>query len=147
FIVSNGTTSGSANFIFATEDGTISGRSGAVDATHSFIKVDHSTDGAVYKGLAIATVSGSPVLYAANFSSGLIERYASDWTSAGVSFTDPNLPPVPIGTPAGQNWAPFNVQLLNGQLYVSYALQAAGKTDDDPGAGHGFVDVFNTDGT
>jgi len=39
------------------------------------------------------------------------------------------------------------VQVLNGQLYVAFALQAAGKHDDDPGAGHGFVDVFNLDGT
>ena len=69
FIVSNGTTSGSANFIFATEDGTISGRSGAVSATQSFIGVDNSPSGAVYKGLAIATIGGSNFLFAANFNS------------------------------------------------------------------------------
>ena len=145
FIVSNGTTSESANFIFATEDGTISGRSGAVDTTHSFIKVNNLSSGAVYKGLAIATVGTSPI-YAANFNSGFTERYDLNWMPAG-SFTDTNLPAVPPGTPASQNWAPFNVQVLNGQLYVSFALQAAGKHDDDPGAGHGFVDVFNLDGT
>jgi uncharacterized protein (TIGR03118 family) len=147
FIVSNGTTSGSANFIFTTEDGTISGRSGAVDSTHSFIPptVDNSAKGAVYKGLAIATVVGSPFLYAANFSSGFIERYDSTWMPAGT-LTDPSPPPVPPGTPVGQSWAPFNVQVLGGQLYVAFALQAAGKTDDEPGAGHGFVDVFTLDG-
>src|SRR5208282_3006966 len=73
FIVTNGLPpanpgfkSGSANFIFDTEDGTISGRSGAVSATQSFIGVDCSVSctadplgGAVYKGLATATISGS----------------------------------------------------------------------------------------
>src|SRR5262249_59737218 len=66
FIVSNGTTSGSANFIFATEDGTISGRSGAVDPSQSFKGADNSgPNGAVYKGLAIATIGGGPVPYGA----------------------------------------------------------------------------------
>jgi uncharacterized protein (TIGR03118 family) len=62
------------------------------------------------------------------------------------SFTDTNLPVVPAGTPAGQNWAPFNVQLLNGQLYVTFALQNAAKHDDVAGAGNGFVDVFDLNG-
>jgi uncharacterized protein (TIGR03118 family) len=74
-------------------------------------------------------------------------------TASGFSFTDPNPPPVPPGTPAGHGWAPFNVQLLNGHLYVTYALQNADsdptedKKDDVAGLGHGFVDEFNTDGT
>jgi len=153
FIVTNGLPptdpnfkSGSANFIFATEDGTISGRSGAVSANQSFIGVDSSPNGAVYKGLTIAPVGGHNFLFAANFNSGMVEKYDSSFARV-TSFTDPALPPVPAGTPAGQNWAPFNVQLINGQLYVTFALQDAAKHDDVAGAGHGFVDVFNTDGT
>jgi hypothetical protein len=46
------------------------------------------------------------------------------------------------GTPPGQNWAPFNVQQINGQLYVTFALQDAAKHDDVAGMGNGFVDVF-----
>ena len=145
FFVSNGITSGSANFVFATEDGTISGRSSAVSATQSFIGVDNSATGAVYKGLAIATIGGSNFLFAANFNSGMVEEYNSSFVLVRT-FTDPSLPPVPAGTPAGQNWAPFNVQVLNGQLYVTFALQNAAKHDDVAGAGNGFVDVFNTDG-
>ena len=53
-------------------------------------------------------------------------------------FLDPNLP-------AG--YAPFNIQVLNGRIYVTYALQDSAKHDDDPGAGHGFVTAFNLDGT
>jgi uncharacterized protein (TIGR03118 family) len=52
-------------------------------------------------------------------------------------FLDPNLP-------AG--YAPFNIQLLGGKLYVTYALQDQTKTDDAPGASHGFVNVFDLGG-
>jgi uncharacterized protein (TIGR03118 family) len=146
FVVSNGSTSGSANFIFATEDGTISGRSNSVDPSHSFLGVDRSGMGAVYKGLAIATIGGSPFLYAANFRAGTVEMYNSGFGFV-KSFTDPSPPPLPAGTPPGQNWAPFNVRILNGQLYVTFALQAAGGHDDQAGPGNGFVDVFSPDGT
>jgi uncharacterized protein (TIGR03118 family) len=39
------------------------------------------------------------------------------------------------------------VQNINGTLYVTYAQQDADKHDDTAGAGHGFVDAFNLDGT
>ena len=46
--------------------------------------------------------------------------------------------------PAG--FAPFNVQELAGQLYVSYAKQDSRLKDDVAGQGNGFVDVFTNDG-
>ena len=149
FVLPNGNP---ARFIFATEDGTISGWNGG---TASILKVDNSSNptsanGAVYKGLAIANSSGSTFLYATNFRAGTVEMYNSNFGLV-KSFADPSLPPVPVGTPAGQNWAPFNVQVLTvsgqTQLYVTYALQNAAKHDDVAGAGNGFVDVFNLDGT
>ena len=54
------------------------------------------------------------------------------------AFTDPNLP---------KGYAPFDVQVLNGKVYVTYAKQDATKHDDVAGPGNGFVDVFNLDGT
>ena len=51
---------------------------------------------------------------------------------------DPSLP-------AG--YAPFNDEVINGELYVTYAKQDAAKHDDVAGLGNGFVDVFNLDGT
>jgi uncharacterized protein (TIGR03118 family) len=134
-------------FIFATEDGTISGWPASTRPQQTILSpVDNSGQGAVYKGLAIATTSTGSFLYAANFNSGNVEMYNSSW-GLTKTFTDPALPPVPTGTPPGQNWAPFNVQLINGQLYVTFALQNAAKHDDVAGAGNGFVDVFTTDGT
>jgi uncharacterized protein (TIGR03118 family) len=134
-------------FIFATEDGTISGWPSSTRPQQTILSpVDNSASGAVYKGLAIATTVSGSFLYAANFNSGNVEMYNTSWAQTKI-FTDPSLPPVPTGTPTGQNWAPFNVQLINGQLYVTFALQDAAKHDDVAGVGNGFVDVFTTDGT
>jgi uncharacterized protein (TIGR03118 family) len=134
-----------SNFIFATEDGTISAwRAG----TTAVKMVDNSASGAVYKGLAIGNSSTGFVLYAANFNSGKIDVFDHNFSPITLSgsFTDANPPPVPPGTPAGQSYAPFNVQVLNGNLYVTYALQNDEKHDDVSGSGNGFVDEFDLNG-
>ncbi len=53
------------------------------------------------------------------------------------NFTDPKIP-------AG--FAPFGIQNINGDLFITYAKQNAEKHDDVAGKGNGFVDVFDTDG-
>jgi hypothetical protein len=90
FIVTNGLPpgdpnfkSGSANFIFDTENGTISGRSNAVAASQSFIAVDNSGSGAVYKGLAIATTANGTFLYAANFQQWQDRRLRQQFQAGG----------------------------------------------------------------
>jgi uncharacterized protein (TIGR03118 family) len=120
-----------SHFIFATEDGTISAWSSGTTATVE------ASPSAIYKGLALATNGGNSFLYAANFLTGTIDVFDNKFHQATLSggFIDPNLP-------AG--YAPFNVQNINGKLYVTYALRN-GK-DDLAGAGHGFLDVFSTDG-
>jgi uncharacterized protein (TIGR03118 family) len=131
-----------ALFLFATEDGTILGWNGGPSAT---IKVDNSAvpdaaNGAVYKGLAIGTAGTNNYLYATNFRSGKVDVFDKDFhqvTLAG-SFTDPSLP-------AG--FAPFGVQNLGGQIFVTYAKQNAERHDDVSGPGNGYVDIFGTDGT
>ena len=72
-IVFNGTATDFAGdlFIFATEDGTIAGWQPA-DNLGAVLHVDNSAiptaaTGAVYKGLAIATLNGHQFLYATNF--------------------------------------------------------------------------------
>jgi uncharacterized protein (TIGR03118 family) len=54
------------------------------------------------------------------------------------SFTDPKLP---------NHYAPFGIQNIGGNLYVSFAKQNDLKHDDIGGLHHGFIDVFSTDGT
>jgi uncharacterized protein (TIGR03118 family) len=147
FIVSNMTLSGAALFIFDTEDGTISAWNSTVDpivagASTATLVVDNSSSGAVYKGLALgsrstlASDNSGEYLYATNFHAGVVEEYDSTFTFV-KSFTDTTLP---------SGYAPFGIRNINGNLYVTFALQNASKHDDVPGKGHGFVDVFDTDG-
>ncbi len=123
-------------FIFATEDGTIAGWSGGTTAA---LRVDNSGSGAVYKALALGSTAGGNLIYAANFNSGNIDVFNANYgpTSVSGSFTDPNLP-------AG--YAPFDIQNIDGKLYVTYAVQDAAKHDDVAGPGNGLVDVFDLNG-
>jgi uncharacterized protein (TIGR03118 family) len=133
-IVFNGTSGfGGAHFLFATEDGTIADWTSGSSA---MIGVDNSASGAVYKGLALANGN----LYAANFNAGTIDVFDSSFMPITVpgGFADPNIP---------SGFAPFDIQFLNGQFYVTYALQDAAKHDDVAGPGNGYVDIFNADGT
>jgi len=136
FNVTENNVSGSSLFIFATEDGTISGWSPGVDLFNAVLAVDNSGSAAVYKGLAIGTTSNGSFIYANNFRSGSVEMYDSNFTWV-KNFTDTDLPP---------GYAPFGIQNINGKLYVTFAKQDEAKHDDVAGPGHGFLDVFDLDG-
>jgi uncharacterized protein (TIGR03118 family) len=146
FIVSDSQgNSGSALFIFDTENGTIDGWSPGVNPNGggpSMVTEVARDNGAnaVYKGLAEAQVNGKSFLYATNFRSGRVEAYDSTFTPVemrGGLFVDPGLP-------AG--YGPFGIAEIRGQLYVTFAQQDATLHDDVAGPGHGFVDVFTNTG-
>jgi uncharacterized protein (TIGR03118 family) len=125
--VFNGTSSFNSDaFLFANENGTITGWRGALGTIAETL---FTVAGASYKGLAVSSTKDT--LYAANFAAGRIDVFSS----AGLtgSYVDPT-------TPAG--YAPFNIQNINGKLYVTYALRGA-TGDDVAGAGNGFVSVFD----
>jgi len=152
FVVSKNRKSFAAEFLFATEDGTIAGFNPNVDSTHAILVVDRSAvpqgefTGAVYKGLALATTNSGDFLFATNFRFGTVEKF-DDQFNLVASFTDPALAsdcPIP-GSPA-QCFAPFGIQTVNDELYVTFALQDAAHHDDVKGLGNGFVDVFDTNG-
>ena len=155
------TTTVPALFLFATEDGTIIGWNPAINSTHAVIAVDNSGNnftnphpnkqtGAVYKGLAIETsatpifptdASSTALLYASNFRDRKVEVYDANFNRVALptgAFRDPRLP---------GDYAPFNVQALDGKVYVTYAKQDAVRHDDVGGPHRGFVDVFNPDGS
>src|SRR6266487_5071716 len=139
FNVSENGTSFSSLFIFDTEDGTISGwNKNFTDLTHAVLAVDRSNvgKGAVYKGLAIGSNASGTFIFATNFRFGTIEMFDSKFNLVR-SFTDHRLP---------QSYAPFGIQNIGGNLYVTFAKQDAAKHDDVAGSGHGFVDVFDTNG-
>src|SRR5256885_5806937 len=129
-----------AFFLFATEDGTISGWNPNFDPTNAAIKVNSSADGAVYKGLTLASAGGANFLYAANLHAGTVDVFDKDFMPHNFgprAFVDGSIP---------QGYAPFNVQEINGVLVVTYAKQNADRHDDVSGKGHGFVRVFTADG-
>jgi uncharacterized protein (TIGR03118 family) len=146
FVVGHGNTS-PALFIFATEDGTISAWNGSA-GNNAVLEVDNTntdqTTSPVYKGLALASTGSANFLYATNFRDGTIDVFDKNFNKVTLgqngfgTFTDPNLP-------AG--YAPFGIQNINGNLYVTYALQNDAKHDDVKGAGHGFVDIYTPNGT
>jgi uncharacterized protein (TIGR03118 family) len=139
FNVSENGTSFSSLFIFDTEDGTISGWNlNFADRTHAVLAVDRSKvgKGAVYKGLATGSNASGTFIFATNFRFGTIEMFDSNFNLVR-SFTDHGLP---------QSYAPFGIQNIGGNLYVTFAKQDPAKHDDVAGAGHGFVDVFDTNG-
>jgi uncharacterized protein (TIGR03118 family) len=139
FNVSAGGQTGASAFIFATEDGTIAGWSPTVNETKAVIAVNDAAAGAVFKGLALGTNASGTFLYAADFHNGTIDVFNSNFAKVSLAgnFSDSSIP-------AG--FAPFNVQNIGGNLFVTYAKQNAAKHDDVAGAGNGFVDVFDTNG-
>lgn len=125
-----------SEFIFASEDGTLTAwKSG----TSAILVADHSAT-AVYKGLAIASDGGSNFLYAANFKEGKIDVFDKSFNLINSKpFLDPNIP---------SGFAPFNIQNINGELYVTYAKQKGpDNVDDESGLGNGYVNIFNPNGT
>ena len=143
FVVSSGGSSGPARFIFASEDGTISGWNPAVPppptSTQAIVAVDNSPAGAIYKGLAIATTAAGSFLYTADFHNARVDVFDGTFAPVTVpgAFTDPGLP---------KGFAPFGIQNLQGRIYVAYAKQDANAEDEIAGEGLGFVDVFDTSG-
>jgi uncharacterized protein (TIGR03118 family) len=125
-------------FIIATEDGTLSGWQPSAGGAF-VLRIDSSTAGAVFKGVALSSFEGQPRLFAADFHNGAVDAfdaaYAPLTTSGG--FKDDEIP---------CGFAPFNVYAWNGALLVLYAKQDDAAHDDVAGPGNGFVDLFDTDG-
>jgi uncharacterized protein (TIGR03118 family) len=142
FMVSRAGVSGAAAFIFATENGTISGWAPNVDRTNAILVVDNSSPEetrAIYKGLALAANGTGNFLYATDFHNSKIDVFDNAFKPASLSgsFSDPDLP-------AG--FGPFGIRNINGDLYVTYAKQDEEKEDDVAGPGLGIVDIFDANG-
>ena len=128
--------SSKALFIFAGEDGVISAWNASTG--NATLVADRSGNGAVYKGLAMAANGGANFLFATDFKQNGVDVFDATFHFV-KSFTDSTVP-------AG--YAPFGIQAIGGQLYVTFAKQLApANQDDQAGPGNGYVDVFNTNGT
>jgi uncharacterized protein (TIGR03118 family) len=125
-------------FIFATLDGTLAGWSAGANAT---TRVDNFATNASYTGLATGSVGSVNYLYAANFTGRTIDVFDTNYAPVNLganTLVDPALP-------AG--FYPFGIQNLGGKLYVTYAERTPPSGHSTSGAGLGYVNVFNPDGT
>lgn len=141
FEITAGTKTGPARFLFATDEGTILGWNNDVDQRNGIIALDNSADESSYKGLAIARSGGKMLLYATNFHTGTVDVFDENFERAtGLAtdaFRDSTIP---------EGYMPFGIENLDGQIYVSWVKPDADKEEEVPGAGLGYIDVFQPDG-
>jgi uncharacterized protein (TIGR03118 family) len=133
--------SGSARFLFVGESGHLTGWAPNVPPPAPSTQAQDAvvTPGAIYKGLALGQTADGPLLYAADFSAGTVDVYNGLFQrviTAG-NFQDRQLP---------EGFAPFNVAVLGGRVYVTFAKQDADHEDEVAGNGLGRLDVFSLDG-
>ncbi|HEY3909951.1 MAG TPA: TIGR03118 family protein [Stellaceae bacterium] len=128
-----------ASFIWDTEDGTIAAWTGGLTPPDQAVLAVNKSPGAVYKGLVFGVNAKGVFLFAANFRTGTVDVFDHTYTEVAThgGFVDRTIP---------KGFAPFGIQNIDGNLFVTYAKQNAAKHDDVAGRGNGFVDVFDTDG-
>ncbi|HYM77926.1 MAG TPA: TIGR03118 family protein [Candidatus Dormibacteraeota bacterium] len=115
-----------SEFLFATLDGSVQGWSGF---NPSATLVGAKQAGASYTGLAITSHSSGNTLYAADSANNKVDMYDGSFNLKG-SFTDATIPP---------GFAPFGIQDISGQIYVTYASTTGGSG--------GYIDIFTESGT
>ena len=139
FVISSGGNSSKAVFVWATDAGTIAAWSPKVLPTQAVTAFDDQAGGAIYRGLTAATVNGQNMLYAADFHNGKVDVFNATFQKVQLDgqFKDPNLP-------AG--FAPFGIQSIGNDIFVTYAKQNATASAQVVGAGFGILDEFDTSG-
>ncbi len=143
FVVTNGVNSGPARFIFASEDGVISGWNPAVPlpppSTQAQVAHDSSEEAAGYRGLAIASTRQGEFLFVTDFHNNSVEIYDSKFDDFKVdgAFEDPTIP---------EGFHPFGIQTVGDKVFVTYALKEEDSDEDVTGPGLGYVNVFDTMG-
>lgn len=125
FGISEGSKSANSTFILDSLAGEILGWNSSVDPTNAVIAVDNSTAGASYTGLALDPLT--KLLFAANSAQKQVEVYTRAW-KLKTTFADSSL----------SGAVPYNVAIINGDVYVTFANFSTGG---------GNVDVFSEDGT
>ena len=140
FVLSNGTASAPARFIFSTLTGQIAAWGPPVSPLMGAAEIVATTPGASYTGLALATAGTGDRLYAANFAQGRIDVFDNAFKPVKLpwwAFRDFSLP---------KGYSPFNVQTLNGRIFVAYAKVDPKTGRNAAGRGLGFVDQYTVDG-
>jgi uncharacterized protein (TIGR03118 family) len=143
FLITTGSGQETALFIYDGEGGTIAAwakDSGPTAVTAYDDGVVNGTDHAVYKGLALGSVNGAHYLYATDLHNNKIDVFDTNFSKPAAmqgKFIDPGMP---------TGFVPFGISPVNGQLFVTYAMQDSAKHDEVTGAGLGYVDIFDFGG-
>ena len=142
FNVANNSIGRSSQFVICGEHGTVQAYSPWVNPTQAFLVLNMQLTGevSVYKGLAIA----NDILYICDFFQGHIDVFDSNYNRlTGFPFIDNDMiSPIPI------TYSPYNIVHIGCYLYVLWAEKDPNlpmTTTDGPG--HGYISVFNLDGS
>ena len=138
-----------AVFMFATEDGTVSGWNPQVNPTNAVIAINESEEGASFKGATTATAytpnhPGQTLLYVANFTLGRVEVFNASFHHV-KAIEDAFRGEGDEDQDDQGGYSPFNVQNLGGNIYVAYAKRGSGINEQD-GAGLGKVRIYSAEG-
>ena len=125
-----------ASVIFADLNGTISAWNSSAGTT---AQVEATITGAVYTGLDLQSTATGDFLYAANPRQGRIDVFDG-------SFHKVTLPTGAFVDPLLTGMVPFNVEDINGDLYVAYAVAGTPAAKAAAPEGSGAVAVFDTSG-
>jgi uncharacterized protein (TIGR03118 family) len=122
------------NFIFAGTDGVISAWNGGTNAIKT---VDNHLNSA-YTGLTNGRDGVDSFLYTADFRGMQIDVFDKDYVQIlSKPFSDLSIP---------MGYAPFNVQNIDGMLYVTYAKVDPVTHRSQAGDGLGYVNIFYPNG-
>jgi uncharacterized protein (TIGR03118 family) len=142
-IVFNGTQDFKVNalatpFIFSSEAGVISAWSPGLTVAQKAA----GRAGAIYKGLALAANGTANYLYATDFHGGKIDVFDTGFADALAA----GKLKCSFSADVPRHFAPFGIQNIRGDLYVTYAKQDKDREDDVSGQGLGLILVFDADG-
>ncbi len=128
---------GASTFIFSSLNGTISALPSFIGTSDSTRIVLDRSSSSSYTGLALASTSTGPRLYAPNIKNQSLDPI------------DQNFAPLPqiIDRNFAQGYTPFNAVVIDTQLFVTHAFKSANFVQVGvAGAGLGSVDIYDLNG-
>lgn len=152
FGVTAGGVTGPARFIFATDQGVIGAwteqartppAAGVDRPLVTGTVVDRSAEGALYFGLGVTDRAADNRLFAADFGRNGIDVFDASFAPLDLG---PDAFRITDGSVDQSAYAPFNVQVIGGKAYVTYAKLTDEPGEEETGAGLGFVAEFDLDG-
>jgi len=139
FVVSKDGVNGPSRFIFANEDGLITGWAPGVDLHNALPAALQPS--AVYMGLAVAQSPAGARLYATDYRNARVDIYDSAFAPVKLTkaFVDPRMP---------SGMSPFGIQAIGDAIYVTFikAGDYNAGTRTDGGGVNAVISVFDTGG-